>query len=79
MLTNTVESIVVQLVAYVTAAVEATDGVIASLFTASIACITFIDIYITYTHRSRPVKYLRFSFVTSIQINFIVITTYLHS
>ena len=44
--TIAVESIVVQPVAYVTAAVEATNSVIASLFTASTACITFIDIYI---------------------------------
>ena len=46
MLTTTIESIVVQLVAYVTATVEATNGVIAPLFTASITCITLIDIYI---------------------------------
>ena len=46
MLTTTIESIVVQLVAYVTATVEATNGVIAPLFAASITCITLIDIYI---------------------------------
>ena len=46
MLTTTVESIVVQLVAYIAATVEATDGVIAPLFTASITCITLIDVYI---------------------------------
>ena len=45
MLTSTIESIVVQLVTYVTATVEATNSVTAPLFTASIAGITFINIY----------------------------------
>ena len=51
MLTIAAESIVVQLVACPTVTKETADGVTAHLFTASIAYVTLIDIYIIQMHQ----------------------------